>query len=97
MNCIVCKKVLENTGPSPCEENQPSGGTSFQSRGHYGSAAFDPMDGTYLEINICDPCLVQAGTDGNVLIGFPRPSPPRGPMMQWPLVEVESERHGNAE
>lgn len=90
MNCIVCKKPLVNTGPSPCEDNQPSGGTAFHSSGHYGSTAFDPMDGTYLEINICDPCLIQAGSEGSVLIGFPQPSR-RGPMMHWPLTKVESE------
>lgn len=88
MNCIVCDKPLKNFG---YEDNQPDGGTAFQSHGHYGSTAFDPMDGTYLEINICDPCLTAAGAKGQVLVGFPRPSPPRGPMMRWPLQTVESE------
>ena len=25
--------------------------------GHYGSTVFDPMDASYLEIVVCDPCL----------------------------------------
>lgn len=92
MNCIVCKKPLENIqGPALDEsENQPNDGLAFQSSGHYGTTVFDPMDGTHLEINVCDPCLVQAGKDGHVLIGFPQPSR-RGPMMRWPLVKVEAE------
>lgn len=91
MNCIVCKTELRNIDAGDVE-NQPAGGTAFQSSGHYGSTAFDPMDGTYLEINVCDGCLVAAGKDGNVLVGFPQPRPPRGPMMHWPLIEVETER-----
>lgn len=88
-NCIICKAALRNL-EAP-DGNRPNGGTAFQSRGHYGSSAFDPMDGTYLEINICDPCLKAAGDDGMVLIGFPQPAPPRGPMMTWPLQDVERE------
>ena len=91
MNCIVCDKPLRNAAPEEISQNQPSGGTAFQSRGHYGSTVFDPMDGTYLEVNICDPCLTKAGAEGKVLIGFPQPAPPPGPMMQWPLTTIESE------
>lgn len=87
MNCIVCKKSLENVFD---QDNQPNDGLAFQSSGHYGSTVFDPMDGTHLEINVCDPCLKQAGEDGNVMIGFPKPST-RGPLMQWPLVKVATE------
>jgi len=56
--CIICGKKLENVFATA--KNQPYGATAFQSHGHYGSTAFDPMDGTYIEINICDPCLLQA-------------------------------------
>ena len=68
MKCIVCRKDLGDI-PSG-EQNHPKDGVVFQSHGNYGSTVFDPMDGTYLEVNICDPCLVQAGDDGNVLIGL---------------------------
>lgn len=91
MNCIVCRKPLENIDPGEDGHNQPDDGVAFQSHGHYGSTVFDPMDGTYLEINICDPCLKSAGEEGNVLMGFPRPAPRPGPMMQWPMEVVEQE------
>lgn len=89
MKCIVCRKDLKNLPTG--EDNHPSDGVAFQSHGNYGSTVFDPMDGTYLEINICDPCLSQAGMEGNVMMGFPQPAPPRGALCGWPLIEVDSE------
>lgn len=62
--CIVCRGRLFNVCRD--SENQPSEGTAFMTYGHYGSTVFDPMDGTALEINICDSCLTQAGHDGVV-------------------------------
>lgn len=55
MKCIICKKSLEDIG----DDNQPIGGLSFHSYGHYGTSVFDPMDGTYLEINVCDECVTK--------------------------------------
>jgi hypothetical protein len=49
-------------------ENQPAEGTAFQSQGHYGSTVFDPMDGSYIEINVCDDCLRKHAPD-RVLCG----------------------------
>lgn len=61
--CIVCKRELEG-----CHKpNQPLYGLAFQAIGHYGTTVFDPMDGSALEINICDPCLVEAAASGSVL------------------------------
>lgn len=65
--CIVCGKPLQNTFIEMT--NQPSEGTAFESHGHYGSTAWDPMDGQYIEVNICDPCLVGAAKQGKVLQG----------------------------
>jgi hypothetical protein len=65
--CVVCGKVLKNTFASA--ENQPSEGTAFNTYGHYGSTVFDPMNGEYLELNLCDPCLRQAGKQKRVYIG----------------------------
>lgn len=68
--CIVCRKALDSAIPAPVpfsEDNQPSEGTAFTTEGHYGSTAFDPMDGSRLEVNICDECLTRAGRDGLVL------------------------------
>jgi hypothetical protein len=54
--CFVCGKPLYEVGTQE-EMNQPHEGTVFITNGHYGSTAFDPMDGSWLELNICDPCL----------------------------------------
>jgi hypothetical protein len=37
----------------------PNDGVVFHARGNYGSTVFDPLDGTYLEVLICDDCLVE--------------------------------------
>lgn len=86
--CVVCRASLPNL-----EEDgfHPNGGTAFHTSGHYGSGVFDPMDGTYLEIAICDNCLRTAGADGVVVMGFPQPAPPRGPIVKWPRQSVDAE------
>lgn len=63
--CIVCDKELQNV-ESTCT-NQPYKGTAFTSNGHYGSTSFDPMNGSMIEINICDDCLSEKGKDNKVL------------------------------
>lgn len=63
--CVVCGTTLENVDRDA--ENQPYGGTSFSTSGHYGSTAFDPMNGSMLELNLCDPCLKRASAQGRVL------------------------------
>lgn len=54
LECFVCGTKMKNISPKGF---QPTGGTSFATYGHYGSTLFDPVDGTFLEIAICDPCL----------------------------------------
>lgn len=57
LHCLVCDRQVLNDGSE--DHVQPSGGTSFYTRGHYGSTIFDPMDNqTRLEVVICDPCIV---------------------------------------
>lgn len=63
--CIVCDKELENVDFTA--DNQPYEGTAFSTHGHYGSTSFDPMNGSMLEINICDECLVVKGKANKVL------------------------------
>lgn len=63
--CIVCGTILPNVDDTAT--NQPSEGTAFESEGHYGSTAFDPMDGSYIEITVCDQCLTAARESGRVL------------------------------
>jgi hypothetical protein len=56
--CIRCDKDIPgvNNGPD-YDGNQPSGGTTFSSTGQYGSTIFDPMDGSFIQVNVCDECL----------------------------------------
>jgi len=56
--CFKCGEALNSAMPD--SDNIPYKGTAFQTHGHYGSTVFDPMDGTYLELNICDECLTAA-------------------------------------
>ena len=71
--CFKCGKALENATRSSdglaMSLNQPSEGLSFKSYGQYGGTAFDPMDGHFLEINICDLCLLKALPDKSIAIG----------------------------
>jgi hypothetical protein len=70
VSCIICGREFESVerdiDPS---ENQPYGGTTFQSYGHYGSTIFDPMDKSWLEINICDFHLELLAKTDRVLLG----------------------------
>lgn len=56
VDCFCCGKVLTNATPSD-NVNQPNDAVCFLAPGQYGSTVFDPMDGSSLEINICDECL----------------------------------------
>lgn len=64
--CLVCGAEL----PRAWEEDvsTPNGGLSFQTHGHYGSSAFDPMDSRLLQINVCDPCIRRGAEQGRVLL-----------------------------
>jgi hypothetical protein len=65
--CIVCGVELPEVMPG-ITENQPAGGVTFTAPGNYGSTVFDPFDGSMIEVNVCDPCLVAAGEAGRVLL-----------------------------
>lgn len=65
--CIVCNKALPHAFDVD-EHNQPYGGISCQASGQYGCTVFDPMDGSYLEFNVCDECLVEKADAGVILI-----------------------------
>lgn len=96
MHCIVCKKPLKDCGPQPFlhpsvtnppAENLPLDGVAFQSYGNYGSRVFDPMDGTFLEIYVCDDCLLQAREAQIVYLGLPEPFPSRQ-LVKWEKDEI---------
>lgn len=69
--CIRCGGGLKDVWDG-MKNSPPKGGTQFRTYGHSGSGVFDPMDDTFIEVNICDPCLLtlldmkQVGHDHNV-------------------------------
>lgn len=74
--CIICHKQLEYAlGRRTADTNQPSGGIACTTQGHYGSTVFDPMDASFLEINICDKCMVQAA-ENNLVYHYPKKGMP---------------------
>lgn len=66
--CIVCGRKLDRVD-NMSDETSPYAGTNFSSSGHYGSTVFDPMDGSFIALNVCDPCLKAAGEQGRVVCG----------------------------
>lgn len=75
ISCACCGKEMANLANKGL---QPKGGLAFSTHGHYGSGYFDPMDGSYLEIAICDECIEKLERGGDVfrssarLAGAPR-------------------------
>lgn len=61
LQCIVCRDLLDNIYTPGI---QPNAGLAFYSQGHYGTTFFDPMDGSYIEVCICDSCLEKADKQG---------------------------------
>lgn len=55
LHCIRCSKKMHNYAGS--SSWQPNDGLAFTTLGHYGSTYFDPMDGSTLEVCVCDRCL----------------------------------------
>lgn len=62
VKCFVCGKELKMPWYDEKDEQttiQPlDDGLWFRSTGNYGSTIFDPMDEQYLEISICDKCIL---------------------------------------
>lgn len=56
LECVVCGSEMDNF-MSVEDGMQPTCGLAFETMGHYGSAYFDPMDGSKIELSICDPCV----------------------------------------
>jgi hypothetical protein len=64
IGCLACGKELDNLEYTTRSkgtkiEVHPMGGLHFRTYGNYGSTVFDPMDGTYLDIAICDVCVTK--------------------------------------
>lgn len=78
--CIVCERTLGSALPERFDgANQPYAGTVFYAYGQYGSTIFDPMDETFLEVNICDDCLDKKARRGFILRGGNRDTG----LVQW--------------
>lgn len=71
LTCIVCGYQPEYVFPDDADTNQPYKATAFMTHGHYGSTFFDALDGTHLEINVCDECLNKAIDKKQILIYNP--------------------------
>lgn len=85
LNCISCDKELLNIGDEfDGGGHQPCGGLSFHTYGHYGSTFFDPMDGSAIQIAICDECLVKADDKGRI----DRPKG-KNPDFSWDEIDKE--------
>lgn len=57
--CVGCGALLVNMMEG--EGIQPMRGLAFSTGGHYGSSVFDPMDGSRIQIVVCDECLRAKG------------------------------------
>lgn len=75
--CVICGCVPELAFPvsdlMADDPGQPYGATVFIAYGQYGSTVFDPppyagLPSTYLQLNICDQCLVRAAQRKQVLL-----------------------------
>jgi hypothetical protein len=68
--CIVCNAAVENIDDSFA--NSPHAATTFETHGHYGSTIFDPMNGSFLVLNVCDKCIERLATEDKILLGQDR-------------------------
>ena len=69
--CIVCGRALDPIFPEHMNDDdyvQPADAISLTGHGIYGSKVFDPMDGSYVSVNICDDCLAPALASGRAVI-----------------------------
>jgi hypothetical protein len=61
VECFICDKSLDNwdyeTHNGEKITVHPMSGLHFRTYGHYGSAIFDPMDDSSIDIAICDECV----------------------------------------
>lgn len=63
IHCLKCDKTLPEFGAM-----HPMKGLHFSTYGHYGSTFFDPMNGSTLNVFVCDDCLSEAFDAGKAII-----------------------------
>lgn len=83
--CIICHKPLEKVYRGDQDVgNHPDDGVACTTHGNYGSTVFDSLNGSYLEFNICDPCLLDAAKFNRIAIGRMYASgKQREPLRMW--------------
>lgn len=64
--CAVCGEEMTNVFTEA--ESQPHKGLMFTSSGNYGSTVFDPFDGSYLLVIICDDCITNLAREQKVYV-----------------------------
>lgn len=83
--CFRCGKDLEPAN-GEMTHNQPYAGTIFRAKGQYGSTVFDPNvwgpAREFLDINICDECLLQNRAQVLHTV-LPDDPPPAGTTATW--------------
>lgn len=75
--CLCCGKELEAAVPKDVCDNQPCDANVFTSHGAYGSTMFDPMNDSFLEINVCSDCLRAAVKNNRIVkvdVGYRAPA-----------------------
>lgn len=65
--CFRCGKEMRRVTDGG-HELQPEHGLHFDTTGAYGTTAFDPMDGSSLNIIVCDECIVAGAREGRVML-----------------------------
>lgn len=62
-SCFCCGKPLSTAFDIPRATGKTIGAVDdalvFRATGNYGSAIFDPTDDQYIEILVCDACVVE--------------------------------------
>lgn len=74
--CLRCGRDLESVD-SAHMPTQPYAATVFVAYGQYGSTVFDPSprSRSFLEGNICDPCVKECAAAGLIAFGTRVPRP----------------------
>lgn len=83
LSCLSCGKPLFNVTDNV--PNQPNNGVVCHTSGNYGSTQYDALgDHSFLEFNVCDDCLGDAGLTGRVVEVTRQPQYPLEDRQAWP-------------
>jgi hypothetical protein len=85
--CLCCGKPLNSAIPGL--NDLPLKATVFVSHGNYGSTVFDPFDGSFLQVNVCDDCLRTGQAQGRVLFSPRAPASPPPVLTLWDGAEPD--------